>query len=121
MWGRGEAGRLLTGCPHAGCRWRPKRKPRRQHCLLRTARSPAPLPFIPHRDIPDSVFRNDGLWRQWYDDEAPEMAKVGRGGGEGARRPWMGQQGNACVRASGRSCLFVERACLLADVEGLNR
>jgi dynein heavy chain len=29
------------------------------------------------RDIPDSVFRNDGLWRQWYDQEAPEMAKVG--------------------------------------------
>ncbi|MEW5318622.1 MAG: hypothetical protein WDW38_009830 [Sanguina aurantia] len=28
------------------------------------------------RDIPDSVFRNDGLWRQWYDQEAPEMAKV---------------------------------------------
>ncbi len=31
------------------------------------------------RDIPDSVFRNDGLWRQWYDQEAPEMAKVGSG------------------------------------------
>lgn len=28
------------------------------------------------RDILDSVFRNDGLWRQWYDQEAPEMAKV---------------------------------------------
>lgn len=28
------------------------------------------------RDIPDSVFRNDGLWRQWYDQEAPEQAKV---------------------------------------------
>lgn len=28
------------------------------------------------RDVPDSVFRNDGLWRQWYDQEAPEMAKV---------------------------------------------
>lgn len=28
------------------------------------------------RDNPDSVFRNDGLWRQWYDQEAPEMAKV---------------------------------------------
>ena len=28
------------------------------------------------RDIADSVFRNDGLWRQWYDQEAPEMAKV---------------------------------------------
>jgi dynein heavy chain len=28
------------------------------------------------RDIPDSVFLNDGLWRQWYDQEAPEMAKV---------------------------------------------
>ncbi|KAJ9508838.1 hypothetical protein QJQ45_028152, partial [Haematococcus lacustris] len=28
------------------------------------------------RDIPDSVFRNDGLWRQWYDQEAPETAKV---------------------------------------------
>ncbi|GFH22804.1 flagellar outer dynein arm heavy chain gamma, partial [Haematococcus lacustris] len=27
------------------------------------------------RDIPDSVFRNDGLWRQWYDQEAPETAK----------------------------------------------
>lgn len=40
------------------------------------------------RDIPDSVFRNDGLWRQWYDQEAPEMAKVGGaccfgGGGKG--------------------------------------
>ena len=31
------------------------------------------------RDIPDSVFRNDGLWRQWYDQEAPEMAKVSWG------------------------------------------
>ncbi len=30
------------------------------------------------RDIPDSVFRNDGLWRQWYDQEAPELAKVRR-------------------------------------------
>jgi dynein heavy chain len=29
-----------------------------------------------YRDIQDSVFRNDGLWRQWYDQEAPEMAKV---------------------------------------------
>ncbi len=28
------------------------------------------------RDLPDSVFRNDGLWRQWYDQEAPEQAKV---------------------------------------------
>eukprot|EP00798_Chlamydomonas_sp_ICE-L_P031303 gene31303-6451_t len=28
------------------------------------------------RDVPDSVFRNDGLWRQWYDQEAPEQAKV---------------------------------------------
>uniref|UniRef100_A0A061RL16 Flagellar outer dynein arm heavy chain gamma n=1 Tax=Tetraselmis sp. GSL018 TaxID=582737 RepID=A0A061RL16_9CHLO len=28
------------------------------------------------RDIADSVFRNDGLWRQWYDQEAPELAKV---------------------------------------------
>jgi len=28
------------------------------------------------RDIPDSVFRNDGLWRQWYDQEAPEVSKV---------------------------------------------
>ena len=28
------------------------------------------------RDIPDSVFRNDGLWRQWYDAEAPETAPV---------------------------------------------
>ena len=27
-------------------------------------------------DIPDSVFRNDGLWRQWYDAEAPETANV---------------------------------------------
>ena len=32
------------------------------------------------RDLPDSVFRNDGLWRQWYDQEAPEQAKV-RGAG----------------------------------------
>lgn len=41
------------------------------------------------RDVPDSVFRNDGLWRQWYDQEAPEMAKVrafmcGRDGVKGA-------------------------------------
>ena len=28
------------------------------------------------RDIADSVFRNDGLWRQWYDAEAPETAHV---------------------------------------------
>lgn len=28
------------------------------------------------RDVPDSVFRNDGLWRQWYDQEAPEVSKV---------------------------------------------
>lgn len=28
------------------------------------------------RDVPDSVFRNDGLWRQWYDQEAPEQAKA---------------------------------------------
>lgn len=28
------------------------------------------------RDIADSVFRNDSLWRQWYDQEAPELAKV---------------------------------------------
>lgn len=28
------------------------------------------------RDVADSVFRNDGLWRQWYDQEAPEQAKV---------------------------------------------
>lgn len=28
------------------------------------------------RDIPDSLFRNDGLWRQWYDQEAPETANV---------------------------------------------
>jgi dynein heavy chain len=47
------------------------------------------------RDIPDSVFRNDGLWRQWYDQEAPEMAKVGwcRGrlpaAGQGADRGCM--------------------------------
>jgi dynein heavy chain len=31
------------------------------------------------RDLPDSVFRNDGLWRQWYDQEAPEQAKVSPG------------------------------------------
>jgi hypothetical protein len=37
----------------------------------------APAPPPARRDIPDSVFRNDGLWRQWYDQEAPEMAKVG--------------------------------------------
>ena len=28
------------------------------------------------RDIADSVFRNDSLWRQWYDQEAPELARV---------------------------------------------
>ena len=42
------------------------------------------------RDIPDSVFRNDGLWRQWYDQEAPEQAKVcvawGRGRGKVRKR-----------------------------------
>jgi dynein heavy chain len=27
-------------------------------------------------DIQDSIYRNDGLWRQWYDQEAPESAKV---------------------------------------------
>lgn len=28
------------------------------------------------RDLPDSVFRNDALWRAWYDREAPEAARV---------------------------------------------
>eukprot|EP00898_Chlorokybus_atmophyticus_P005691 jgi/Chlat1/6122/Chrsp409S05665 len=27
-------------------------------------------------DLPESVARSDGLWRQWYDQEAPETAKV---------------------------------------------
>jgi len=27
-------------------------------------------------DLQESIYRNDGLWRQWYDQEAPEQAKV---------------------------------------------
>eukprot|EP00227_Mantoniella_beaufortii_P005579 CAMPEP_0197606686 /NCGR_PEP_ID=MMETSP1326-20131121/45618_1 /TAXON_ID=1155430 /ORGANISM="Genus nov. species nov., Strain RCC2288" /LENGTH=191 /DNA_ID=CAMNT_0043174643 /DNA_START=1 /DNA_END=572 /DNA_ORIENTATION=- len=27
-------------------------------------------------DLLESVYRNDGLWRQWYDQEAPEEAKI---------------------------------------------
>jgi len=27
-------------------------------------------------DLQDSIYRNDGLWRQWYDQEAPETCKV---------------------------------------------
>jgi len=27
-------------------------------------------------DLPDSVYRNDGLWRQWYDQEAPERERI---------------------------------------------
>lgn len=40
------------------------------------------------RDLPDSVFRNDGLWRQWYDQEAPELAKVRVGGWEWGWGRW---------------------------------
>lgn len=43
------------------------------------------------RELPDSVFHNDGLWRQWYDQEAPETAKV-RARSVGARgRPSVPQ------------------------------
>lgn len=56
------------------------------------------------RDLPDSVFRNDGLWRAWYDAEAPEAAKVGRGSGGIARGRWHVRSWVACwtklVRAS---------------------
>lgn len=58
------------------------------------------------RDIPDSVFRNDGLWRGWYDLEAPEMGKVrgqaaGGGGAEGRAGPSGG--GGAEWRDVGRA------------------
>lgn len=53
------------------------------------------------RDIPDSVFRNDGLWRQWYDQEAPEMAKVGSGSTQGG----MAQNREAGSTTLHASCL----------------
>mmetsp|Transcript_22862 Transcript_22862/g.57026 ORF Transcript_22862/g.57026 Transcript_22862/m.57026 type:complete len:4419 (+) Transcript_22862:2-13258(+) len=28
------------------------------------------------RDLPDSVARNEQLWRHWYDEDAPEQAKI---------------------------------------------
>ncbi|KAG8468097.1 hypothetical protein KFE25_007149 [Diacronema lutheri] len=28
------------------------------------------------RDLPDSLARNDQLWRHWYDEDAPEAAKI---------------------------------------------
>jgi dynein heavy chain len=28
------------------------------------------------RDLPDSLFRSEGIWKQWYDQEAPEMTKI---------------------------------------------
>ena len=28
------------------------------------------------KDLPDSMFRSEGIWRQWYDQEAPEASKI---------------------------------------------
>ena len=28
------------------------------------------------RELPDSMLRGDAIWRQWYDHEAPETAKI---------------------------------------------
>ena len=28
------------------------------------------------KDLPDSIFRSEGIWRQWYDQEAPEATKI---------------------------------------------
>ena len=28
------------------------------------------------RDLPDSIFRSEAIWRQWYDHEAPEIAEI---------------------------------------------
>merc|ERR1719487_3056584 len=53
---------------------------------------PKPFPWIPDnawlnilqlsrsvptfRDLPDAIMRNDAMWKHWYDEDAPEAARI---------------------------------------------